>query len=210
MKQRQGLLFGPLAAILLAAGIGGLPLIVPGYNAVHQTVSEIGEVGSPAHVPFALVLYAVAGCLLIFAWALAAVARDAGCSSLPAWLVGCMTVTVAALGWFAYPHPMHNVIGPTELIGYQAPVAIALTWRRAAALRPVAMFSAWIAILLWLAIIANLCVLDPQGPLLGVIWAYERPFYGLVQRSLFLFWCIWCAGSGLWLWTTARFRSGPQ
>lgn len=192
-----------MSALLLAAGIVGLPLIVPGYDSVHQTVSEIGEVGSPANVPFALDLFLVAACLLIFAWALRGVARDAGRPTLAAWLVGCMTVTVAALGWFAYPHPMHNVFGPTELIGYQAPLVVAVTWGRSPTLRPVAIFSGWMALLLWLAVIANLCVLDPHGPILGAVWAFERPLYGLVQRSLFLFWCIWCAGAGLWLWRRA-------
>ena len=44
------LLFGPLAGILLVFGVGALALMVPGYSHVHQTVSEIGEIGSPARV----------------------------------------------------------------------------------------------------------------------------------------------------------------
>jgi hypothetical protein len=44
---------------------------VPGYNPVFQTVSEIGEAGSPAQIPFTATLCAMALCLLIFAWAFA-------------------------------------------------------------------------------------------------------------------------------------------
>jgi hypothetical protein len=42
------LLFGPLAAAILCFGIIGLALLLPGYSHVRQTVSEIGEISSPA------------------------------------------------------------------------------------------------------------------------------------------------------------------
>ncbi len=51
MIRNYRLLSGPLAAIILGFGIGGLALLIPGYSHVHQTVSEIGEIGSPARVP---------------------------------------------------------------------------------------------------------------------------------------------------------------
>jgi hypothetical protein len=38
--------FGPIAALLLFAGIFAVGLITPGYSHVRQTVSELGEVGS--------------------------------------------------------------------------------------------------------------------------------------------------------------------
>ena len=48
MKWNFRLLFGPVAAAVLVLGVAGLALMVPGYSDVRQTVSEIGEVGSPA------------------------------------------------------------------------------------------------------------------------------------------------------------------
>ena len=51
MKRDYRLLFGPMAGVILALGIAGLALMIPGYSHVHQTVSEIGEIGSPARVP---------------------------------------------------------------------------------------------------------------------------------------------------------------
>jgi hypothetical protein len=48
--------FGPLAAAIFGFGVAGLPLMVPGYSYIRQTVSEIGEIGSPARIPFAVVL----------------------------------------------------------------------------------------------------------------------------------------------------------
>ena len=67
MKRNYRLLFGPLAAAILGFGIAGLALLIPGYSHVHQTVSEIGEIGSPARVAFAIMLFCVAACILVFA-----------------------------------------------------------------------------------------------------------------------------------------------
>jgi hypothetical membrane protein len=197
---RRGLLFGPLAAIFLAAGVGGLALIVPGYDPVRQTVSEIGEAGSPAQIPFTAMLLAVAACLFIFAWALRRESRQAGCSTIPAYLIGLTSVSAAGVGWFAYPHPLHNVFGLSELVGYQAPLALALAWRRAQRTAGLVAFSWSMSALVWIAIAANLGIFDRHGAL----WAYERPVYGLVQRALFAAWFSWCAGTGLWLYRRAQ------
>jgi hypothetical protein len=100
MKWSFRLLFGPLAAAILFIGIVALAMRVPGYSHIRQTVSEIGPMGSPARVPFAVMLCAVSFCL--------------------------------------------------------------------------------------------------RG---GALWAVEKPFYGLVQRSLFVTWFGWCAGIGILLYS---------
>src|SRR4030095_9881518 len=110
--------------------MAGLALLIPGYSHVHQTVSEIGEIGSPARVPFAVMLGCVAVCILVFASAVRAVSGAAHHSRLAAYLIGFMALPAAGIGIFAYPHPAHNVFGMSELIGYQAPLFLALTWRR--------------------------------------------------------------------------------
>jgi hypothetical membrane protein len=189
------LLSGPLAAIILGVGIAGLALAVPGYSQVHQTVSEIGEMGSPARVSFAAMLCAVAVCLLIFAWEIRALSLKAGSSPAGSYLIACMAVSAAGVGLFAHPHPLHNVFGLSELIGYQAPLALAVAWRRNPQTRSVVMFSWFMAFLVWVAIGLNLATLDRDGAL----WAFEKPFYGLVQRALFAAWFGWCAGVGLLL-----------
>ena len=33
-----------------------------------------------------------------------------------------MALSAAGVGVFAYPHPLHNVFGISELVGYQAPL----------------------------------------------------------------------------------------
>lgn len=195
MKKNHGLLLGPLATLIFVTGILYLPRLIPGYSQIHQTVSEIGEVGSPARVPFTIMLCAVAACILAFAHAVRAVSLETGHSRVPAYLIACVAVSAAGVGIFAYPHPLHNWFGLSELVGYQSPLAMAIAWRKDPRSRAVGPFSWLMYALTCAAIVLNLSVLDRSGAL----WGLERPVYGLVQRSLFLVWFAWCAGAGLLL-----------
>lgn len=189
MCLRTRLRFGLFAAIIFCVGILGLGLVMTGYSQIRQTVSEIGEVGSPARIPFAVLMVMVAACLLIFASGLKDASRHAGYSALAAYLVGFMGLSAMGVGIFAYPSPLHNVFGISELIGYQAPLAFAVSWRRYT--RSLITTFSWVMYgVILFAVAANLSVLDTHGAL----WAYERPVYGVVQRLLFAVWFIWCAG----------------
>jgi hypothetical membrane protein len=191
---------GPYAAIIFAATLIGLPLLLPDYSSVHQTVSEIGEVGSPVQLPFTLCLCAVALCVAVFAWELRDASRQYVKSSIGAYLVACMAVSTAGVGIFSFPHPLHNVFGPSEIIGYQAPLVLAWTWRGDPRTGGIAKFSWIMGALVWLAILANCATFDHDGAL----WAFEKPFYGLVQRALFVPWFVWAAGVGMMLASARR------
>jgi hypothetical membrane protein len=143
MTQNYRLLFGPLAGIILGFGIADLALLVPDYSQVHQTVSEIGEIGSPARVPFSVMLGCVAACILIFASAIRDVSVADHHSRLAAYLIVFMALPAAGIGVFAYPHPAHNFFGMSQLIGYQAPLASALAWKPVHGLAQRALFAAW-------------------------------------------------------------------
>jgi hypothetical membrane protein len=205
MGTGRRLLFGPLAALLLAVGVALLPLMVPGYDPVRQTVSEIGEVGSPAQLLFTILLCAVGAGILVFAWGLRGVAAATGRSRWPAWLSGAMALSAAGVGVFSFPHPLHNVFGISELIGYQAPLVLALAWRRDPAAKAVVWLSAIMAGVVWVMIVLNLSSLDRHG----AIFAHLQPIYGLVQRGLFAAWFGWCAWAGLTLFRTVR-QTSPQ
>ena len=56
--------FGPLAVLLFVAGTLAIGLITPGYSHARQTVSELGEVGSPGQMAFSVLLCLVAAGLL--------------------------------------------------------------------------------------------------------------------------------------------------
>lgn len=189
MNRQTRLAFGILVPCLFLCGILVLGLAVPEYSSVRQTVSEIGEVGSPVRLPFTMVLCGVGLCLAIFSSGLRDLCRVHGRSTVAAWLVLCMGISSAGAGIFSFPHPLHNVFGTSEIIGYQAPLAVAITWRGEAT-GSIARFSGWMYIVVLLTIAANCSVFDTHG----AMWHFERPFYGLVQRSLFAAWFLWCAG----------------
>jgi hypothetical membrane protein len=200
MAQNYRLLFGPLAGVILALGIAGSALLIPGYSHICQTVSEIGEIGSPARVPFATMLCCVAICILVFASAIRDVSIAAHHSPLAAYFIGFMALSALGVAVFAFPNPLHNDFGLSELVGYQAPLIFAVTWRRNPRAKTLLRVS-WIAfVLMWCAIGLNLSTLDRHGAL----WAFERPFYGLVQRALFLVWFGWCAITGIVLFRLER------
>jgi hypothetical membrane protein len=201
MKRDFRLLFGPAGAVLLTLGILGAAILVPGYSHVRQTVSEIGEMDSPGRIPFTVMLCSVAACLLIFAAGVDAACRRAGRNPVSAYLIASMAVSAAGVGIFSFPSPWHNVFGQSELIGYQAPLALALTWRRDPTAGKWVRFSWIMFALVWLSIGLNLISLDRNGSL----WAEFKPIYGLIQRSLFAAWFFWAAGIGVML-----FRAAPR
>jgi len=183
----------PFAGAILGFGIGSLALMIPDYSHVHQTVSEIGEIGSPARVPFAIMLFCVAACILVFASAVRDVSVAVHRSTFAAYLIGFMAVPAAGIGVFAYPHPLHNFFGMSELIGYQAPLALALTWRSDPRAKTLVVLSWIFFALIWGAIALNLT------SLIQSVWVYVRPFHGLAQRALFAAWFGWCAIVGILL-----------
>ncbi|MBW8813207.1 MAG: DUF998 domain-containing protein [Caulobacterales bacterium] len=198
-------LFGPLGALVLLVGVGGLALLVPGYDPVRQTVSEIGEMGSPMRIPFAAMLCAVAACILVCAAALLDLAKATGRSRWPAYLTAFMAVAATGVGIFAFPHPLHNVFGLSELVGYQAPLVLALTWRRDPSAAEVVRLSGWMTAVVWATILINLVPMfrDP------VIWPHLKPVYGLAQRALFASWFAWVATVGAQLYRTPRRSAAP-
>lgn len=193
MRPPTRLLFGPLAFAILAAGVVALSAFTPGYSSVQQTVSEIGQSGAPARIPFALLLLSVAACTLVFAHALNRTANHTRNSRVPAILVGAMAASVIGVAVFAHPHPLHNVFGLSELVGYQAPLLFALRWRHDPRARRLVAQSWALYLVIALAIVANL------SAVLGMdaLWAFTEPRIGLAQRLLFGAWFGWCALLGL-------------
>lgn len=190
MDAGHRLWFGPAAAFLLAGGTFAIGLAVPDYSHVRQTVSELGEAGSPGQFAFTGLLVLVAACLAICATGVARTLRNRGLSTLPAYFIGAMAISTAGVGVFAFPHELHNVFGMSELVGYQAPLVAAWTARKGRGVRGITAFSAAMYGAVLLAIVVNIWAMDRSGGL----WTLVQPVHGIVQRALFATWFLWCAG----------------
>ena len=200
MNRSIRLLFGPGSAVLFFVGMLGIALAIPGYSHVHQTVSEIGALGTPTRWPFTLMILGVAACLLVFAWGVRGASLAAGKNTSAAWLIGCMVISCAGIAFFATPHPLHNDFGLSELVGYQAPLALALAWKSDPKARALVLWSWLLYAALWIAIGLNLSMMFPGSWLATEV----MPVYGLVQRSLFLAWFAWCTVTGILMWRRSR------
>jgi hypothetical membrane protein len=189
MSLKLRLLFGPLAAVIFVLGVALLPLMVPNYSSIHQTVSEIGEVGSPARIPFSAMLCSVGLCVLIFASGVRDVAIASNRSRVVAYLTAYMAIPSVGIGIFAFPHPLHNIFGISEVIGYHAPLALALTWRKDPGARSLVWFSWIVTFAIWVALGLNMSGMFRDG----IVWAHVKPVIGLAQRALFGSWFVWSA-----------------
>lgn len=198
MKRSLRFLFGPLGAAIFCIGVPVLALMVPGYSHVHQTVSEIGAMDSPERLPFALMLGSTSLCMFIFASAVWGAASAAGRNTIAAYLIVCMGISGLGVGIFATPHPLHNIFGMSEIVGYQAPLAFALAWKSNPKMRTLVIWSWILFVLLWVSMGLNMSSLYPP------LWAELKPINGLVQRSLFLVWFGWCAVIGIGMWRRER------
>ena len=179
MTRNYRLLFGPLAGIVLGFGIAGLALLIPGYSHVHQTVSEIGEIGSPARVPFAAMLGCVAVCILLLPSRLRCV------SGRRPLLIGRISnrvygVAGLGIGVFAYPHPAHNVfrhIGTDWIPMHRYRLAWHGDTRRTGE------NSCRVLLDFLCTDMGRDCF--NLSPFASPVWAFVKPVHGVAQRALF-------------------------
>jgi hypothetical membrane protein len=195
--------FGPLAVLIFIGGTFALGHVTPGYSQVRQTVSELGEAGTVGQLPFTGLLCTVAACLMIYSIGIASSLSKLGHSVLPAYFVFSMAASCAGVGMFSFPHPLHNVFGLSETIGLQAPLAAAFASRNDPRARSLTRFCVLMYAVVLFAIAINLVpVVRPAN-----IWAHIRPYFGVIQRSLFASWFIWCATYAILLMRVAQSSS---
>jgi hypothetical membrane protein len=193
MRTETRLLFGSIAAVIFFFGVLGLSLLILGYSHVHQDISTIGRIGSPQRIPFSVVFILYACSLLIFASGILRVARHAGTSELPVYLVAFMGLTQIGIAIFATPHPLHNMFGIASMLGFLAPLAMAAGWRRDCAARTLVVVSCVLGLFVLGSIFVSLSELYPQSP----VWRLVKSVPGLVQRSLAGGWLAWLFVSGI-------------
>lgn len=188
LKSDRLLLFGALAAAIFVAAVTILGALLPGYDPVAQTISEIGERGSPFASAFTAGLLVVALCLLLFAFGIGRHAASTGRSAAPALLIGCSGVAFAGAGIFAAPHPWHNLFGISLLLGYLAPLVLAVGWRGARNAHSIRVVSMAVGVVLLVGAALNFSPLfidyAPDD--------FVRAHYGLIQRMVHLPFFAWC------------------
>jgi hypothetical protein len=197
---RVCLIFGIMAGAVFIATSIVLGALIPNYDPISQTISEIGERGSPFEMPFKIAGFFVAGCFVLFTYGVYRFSVARQLSLVPAFLLGLFAAHQWGVFIFESPHPLHNLFGISGTLGFLAPLGLAITWPSTSDLRVLRRVSWVAAVLVLIAIGLNLMPLfvpEQDAP------AWLREHYGLVQRSLFVFF-FWCAYLALILFRNAR------
>ena len=197
MQQRLLYLTGPLAGAIFFSAVYALAPMVDGYSHVAQTVSEIGEYGSPAKAFYQIAMLIVALCLLVFASSLYSFAKANNASILPPSFMAFFGIAQIGMTIFPSPHSMHNVFGLLTTVGYMTPLVMALSWKSLADSSSLRRAS-WVAFtLVVISIFLNLSPMFARD-------LYPLNYYGIVQRSLFVAFYGWCLFAGVNLFERSR------
>jgi hypothetical membrane protein len=171
-----------------------LPLFAPGYDSASQPISQLGQLGAPLRIPFAAVLIVTAILQLLFSFELRSRAKAAGASQAAFYLI--VVASLCAIGGaiFPTPLPLHKLFGWGIVIGYFAPFALAIGWRRFPGTRLVIGASVLFGTI---SLTATVLAFSPLYS--AALGEAIQPVYGLVQRAIHFGWYGWLAATGLLL-----------
>jgi len=178
------LAFGFAAATIFIGSSLILGALLPGYNPISQTISELGEKGSPFEDIFRVVTLFDAICLMLFSLGLCLYSVTERFSILPSVLIGFYGLMELGIGVFAAPHPLHNLFGIWSTPGFFAPLALVLAWKNASDLRVLRSLSAATFVIVLVAMLLNL------SPLIHP-YVFIVEYYGAFQRMLFFPFYLW-------------------
>lgn len=167
---------GAIAAAFFIIGSLLLGSLLSDYNPVSQTVSEIGQTGSPLYETWQIFSITVGALMILFAAALISFARKNKYAILPGIFMLFYGISQFGIGFYPSPHPLHNVFGLSMTLGYFSPLVFALSWKNKLG-KGFKNISILTFILIMLGIFLNLT--PAFAPTL-----YPLEYYGIAQRFL--------------------------
>lgn len=176
MDTRKILSLGWISAVLFIAGSLVLGSFLADYSLFAQTVSEIGQEGSPLKLTWQLFSLLVGLLLILFSLGIISFARRNKWSVVPGLFVLFAGLSEFGIALFPSPHPLHNVFGLSMTLGYFSPLVFFLLWKD-----KLGVSFKWYSLLAFILIILGIFLnLSPIfAPKL-----YPLEYYGLVQRFL--------------------------
>ncbi|MCP4978067.1 MAG: DUF998 domain-containing protein [Maribacter sp.] len=153
--------------------LGGL---LVNYSPISQTISEIGEVGSPLYLQWQIFTMVIGILLMLFAIGIISFSRHNNLSVIPGIFIIFSGLSEFGIALFASPHPLHNVFGLSMTVGYFSALIFVLFWKNKLGItfKRVSLIA---FILIILGIFLNLT--PAFAPSL-----YPLEYYGIVQRFL--------------------------
>ena len=176
MKAQNILPSGWIASGAFIIGSLLLGSMLSDYSPVSQTVSEIGQSGSPLMMSWHIFSVSIGLLMLLFAIGIIFFAKQNKLSILPGIFILSYGISQFGIGFYPSPHSLHNVFGLSMTIGYFSPLVFALSWkdRLGKNFRSISILT---FILIILGVFLNLS--PAFAPSL-----YPLEYYGIVQRFL--------------------------
>ncbi len=176
---------GWIISITFIVGTFVLGSLLTDYSFISQTVSEIGEEGSPLYLQWQIFSIVIGTLLMIFAISIISFARHNNISVIPGIFILFAGLSEFGIALFPSPHPLHNVFGLSLTIGYFSPLLFFLLWKDKLG-TSFKQYSLIAFVLILLGIFLNLSpIFAPQ--------LYPLEYYGLVQRFLLFIFYLYMA-----------------
>jgi len=176
MDTRKILSLGWITPVLFIAGSLFLGSFLADYSFISQTVSEIGQEGSPLKLAWQLFSLLVGLLIILFSVGIISFARRNKWSVVPGLFVLFAGLSEFGIALFPSPHSLHNVFGLSMTIGYFSPLVFFLLWKDKLG-ASFKWYSLLAFILILLGIFLNLSPMFAPD-------MYPLEYYGLVQRFL--------------------------
>ncbi len=167
---------GWITSITFILGTFVLGSLLIDYSPTSQTISEIGEEGSPLYLQWQIFTIVIGILLMIFAIGIISFARHNNLSVIPGIFIMFSGLSEFGIAFFASPHPLHNIFGLSMTVGYFSALIFVLFWKNKLGIT----FKRVSLIAFILIILGILLNLTPAfAPSL-----YPLEYYGIVQRFL--------------------------
>jgi len=176
MNSKTLLPLGWIAAAIFIIGSFILGSLLQDYNPLSQTVSEIGQNGSPLSFHWQVFSTSIGLLLILFAMGVISFAKENKLSIAPGIFMLTYGIAQLGVGMFPSPHQLHNVFGLSMTLGYFSPLVFALSWKNKMG-KGFKQISLLAFALIVLGIFLNLS--PAFAPAL-----YPLEYYGIVQRFL--------------------------
>ena len=166
---------GPATVVVFWATLFLCATRFAGYDHLVNMVSELGAVGTPTRVGFAVGLVLAGALSIVFVMGLVAACRGRGLNPAPAWVILAYSFSIAGAGIFPMPTPLHGSFSFPAIGVLLSPLLALVLWRDVKGLVPGAVLSL-VAFGLGFLVFAD---------------GFMGGQFGLKQRFFHLGWSVW-------------------
>jgi hypothetical protein len=163
---------------------------VPGFGEIAYTVWHIGQPPIPSAEAFRTGMIVVDLGLVAFGLGLFFFAKAVNASIVPAAWITFFGLAQMGLHYYPSTHPSHDTFELLRTLGFLAPLALAISWRRVLSMRALVNSSRFAGALILTSIFLNTSPLYAADLL-------SPEYVELTQDSAFVVFCGWCAYLGI-------------